>query len=1212
MEETAAPPDFKDRDGLTAWLATQPREVAIIIAARAALRVLPMLSQFSRGRWDPGKLAEVAGKLLRAIAIARVAAKYPTRAEGLRDAALLAAYHARAVPRIAEAAARAADCAAEAGASPDHPAGLSAGAVASAASAAASNSAVIWEAVSADVRFLGAAPASAQTLADFPLWLKESTPSLSNRAWADLFNALPGDRDWDVWFQWCESRLNGSSIPEEIERAYTLVPQEKWDEGPAAANAWIKAEMTRLRKEQPRRSSIITSPEFEDRESLNAWLRSQSSEVTVTIAARAALRVLPELRRYAASKLLDQNRIAESAANIFRANAVARVAGKYPNRAPDLRPAAYAATTAIDTDNGSNVAGGAAYAAAIAVTDPGRAGTAIRSLTMRAETDGVLWVILADASFLNSREGSPKALAELPLWPPFDHPTRVDLSWLDLFDTLPHGQGWDVWIDWYRARLKGGPSPEEIELVYARIPQEKWDEGPAAANAWIKEQLRLLKAPQAQEEKNPKEEPELPRFKDRESLEAWLRTQPLEVAVMIAARAALRVLPWFSRAAGPAENARQYSKWALSLFRLAGIISIGPQPTTRTVVSPYWIDAVYKYGASTKFADPAARDAAEAIGAAATAAEYLPNFTSLAQAASGVAYAVSAAAASALAVDRESRADDIWTAVRADASNLADLKGSPLALAGQALWLKGAPDWVPRAWSNLHAALPNDEDWDVWFDWYKARLVGRFPRETDLAYATVPREKWDEGPAAANAWIKAELARLRRHGAAEERLAVQDSFEVEVIPGAGRLFLSYSTKDESFARFVDDVLRQAGYRVFAQFRDIPAGANFVIEMQKGLAASKRVVALLSPNYVVSEHCQAEWSSAYADDPSGAMRKLVPLLIAPADLAPLARQIVFKSLVGLSGDDAVDVILEAIGHRDKVSPNETWPGAEVLDEAARETEDSYHIEPSGPERILKRRLACPTEGLAKTEGYTAEQLYVQMRRDFEKILEHVHALSIEGAIRTNFKFSDALRRYLSLLLAATPEDFTRCDLLAVNGALSDVLHVLRHDREQGLLPPHDLIEKFQLDLLDHYERLAVIFPSLKKWRRQSRKRRGKSPPREAVGGLHHIAQVAAEHPEVIDTSIASDLRATEAATEATKNIPAFDAEQDQEAMAEPHHRAAAQVIPLWNWLANPKEKFVKTGEDANEIAGVIQNYGKVYKLMAAAKPYFDWLLSVWYS
>jgi hypothetical protein len=81
---------------------------------------------------------------------------------------------------------------------------------------------------------------------------------------------------------------------------------------------------------------------------------------------------------------------------------------------------------------------------------------------------------------------------------------------------------------------------------------------------------------------------------------------------------------------------------------------------------------------------------------------------------------------------------------------------------GQSGSFEPSPPGASSSWRDLVAALPKDQDWDVWTDWYEARLKGRAdPEEIDRIYATVPLEKWDEGPAAANAWIKAELARLQ-------------------------------------------------------------------------------------------------------------------------------------------------------------------------------------------------------------------------------------------------------------------------------------------------------------------------------------------------------------------------------------------------------------------------------------------------------------------
>ncbi|SFJ81481.1 TIR domain-containing protein [Bosea sp. OK403] len=116
------------------------------------------------------------------------------------------------------------------------------------------------------------------------------------------------------------------------------------------------------------------------------------------------------------------------------------------------------------------------------------------------------------------------------------------------------------------------------------------------------------------------------------------------------------------------------------------------------------------------------------------------------------------------------------------------------------------------------------------------------------------------------------------------------------------------------AREVVDVIEGLGLTAFAQFRDMGPGANFVREMQRGLVASARVIALYSPDYEASHQCQAEWSAAYNADPAGEQRKLLPFLLRPTRLNPLAQQIVYKSLVGLSTAERRAAIIEAIEHR----------------------------------------------------------------------------------------------------------------------------------------------------------------------------------------------------------------------------------------------------------------------------------------------------------
>jgi hypothetical protein len=59
---------------------------------------------------------------------------------------------------------------------------------------------------------------------------------------------------------------------------------------------------------------------------------------------------------------------------------------------------------------------------------------------------------------------------------------------------LAADEGWEVWTDWYEARLAGDaahPPNEALEVARVTIPDEIWRQGPAAVNAEIKRLIDL-------------------------------------------------------------------------------------------------------------------------------------------------------------------------------------------------------------------------------------------------------------------------------------------------------------------------------------------------------------------------------------------------------------------------------------------------------------------------------------------------------------------------------------------------------------------------------------------------------------------------------------------------------------------------------------------------------------------------------------------------
>jgi hypothetical protein len=92
------------------------------------------------------------------------------------------------------------------------------------------------------------------------------------------------------------------------------------------------------------------------------------------------------------------------------------------------------------------------------------------------------------------------------------------------------------------------------------------------------------------------------------------------------------------------------------------------------------------------------------------------------------------------------------------------------------------------------------------------------------------------------------------------------------------VFISYSHEDSVWVRGrLVRLLEESGFRVAVDFRDFRAGAAGVEEMQRCVVQSKRTVAVLSPQYVLSEWSKFENIMAQVLDPGAIQRKLIPVL-----------------------------------------------------------------------------------------------------------------------------------------------------------------------------------------------------------------------------------------------------------------------------------------------------------------------------------------------
>jgi hypothetical protein len=150
-------------------------------------------------------------------------------------------------------------------------------------------------------------------------------------------------------------------------------------------------------------------------------------------------------------------------------------------------------------------------------------------------------------------------------------------------------------------------------------------------------------------------------------------------------------------------------------------------------------------------------------------------------------------------------------------------------------------------------------------------------------------------------------------------------------------FISYASPDVVWAEWVGWVLEDGGASVVMQAWDFAPGSNFVIEMQRAAASARRTIAILSPDYLKSSFAAPEWAAAFAQDPEGTKRSLVPVRVRECPLEGMLRTIVHITLLGLDEDCARKQLVDGLAAK-RVKPDRrpAFPGEAG---AARQTSRS---------------------------------------------------------------------------------------------------------------------------------------------------------------------------------------------------------------------------------------------------------------------------------
>ncbi len=156
---------------------------------------------------------------------------------------------------------------------------------------------------------------------------------------------------------------------------------------------------------------------------------------------------------------------------------------------------------------------------------------------------------------------------------------------------------------------------------------------------------------------------------------------------------------------------------------------------------------------------------------------------------------------------------------------------------------------------------------------------------------------------------------------------------------APQIFISYHRSDGEFARRVREHLVARGVKTWMDQNDIPVGAYWPDEIDKGLAASDTVVGILSPDAVGSRNVKNEWDWAIQND-----KRLLLLQVNPC---VVPHRYVSINFIDATSDDPSQTFAEL---------SRTLGVAETpatsLDHADQETQSIRHSSSRRRTRLLK--------------------------------------------------------------------------------------------------------------------------------------------------------------------------------------------------------------------------------------------------------------------
>jgi len=183
--------------------------------------------------------------------------------------------------------------------------------------------------------------------------------------------------------------------------------------------------------------------------------------------------------------------------------------------------------------------------------------------------------------------------------------------------------------------------------------------------------------------------------------------------------------------------------------------------------------------------------------------------------------------------------------------------------------------------------------------------------------------------------------------------------------GKRSFFISFNKADREWAVWIAWVLEGSGYSTIVEPWDFRPGSNFVVEMDRATTEADCTIAVLSEHYFQAEFVQSEWAAAFAHDPTGSARRLIPVKVSEYQARGLLGQLVPIDLIGLEEKDAIQELVTGVrsGRAKPTSPPD-FP---------RREERSVRVRPEFPGPVPSCPVCGKDDLVAKVTAIVASQV-----------------------------------------------------------------------------------------------------------------------------------------------------------------------------------------------------------------------------------------------